>query len=117
MTNNLSRRMVICLAVGTVMTPSLLMAGGVAPKAEMHTVEITGFKFVPDVLDVRAGDRIRWINRDIAPHTATAIDDSWDTGSLEKDASIVTVVRANMSEDYFCRFHPHMTAKLKLKTE
>jgi plastocyanin len=114
---NFNRRVFMGIAVGTVFVPSLLLAGGRTPNEQSHTVEITGFKFVPATLSVRPGDKIRWINRDIAPHTATAVDESWDTGTLEKGASVVTVVGGAIAEKYFCRFHPHMTAELKLTHE
>ena len=81
---------------------------------QTHTVEIKQFKFVPDTLSVRVGDKIKWVNKDIVPHTATAADETWDTGALAKDESAVTVVSAETTEEYFCVFHPHMIATLKL---
>ena len=64
-----------------------------------HLVEIQGFKFHPDKLRVRAGDRITWSNRDIAPHTATAKDESWDTGEIRKDQARSLRVTPDMSGD------------------
>jgi len=113
----LTRRILLGVAAGTFFAPSLLLAGGEKPGASTHTVEITGFKFLPATLSVRSGDKILWINRDIAPHTATAVDETWDTGPLEKDESIVTVVGDAITAKYFCRFHPHMQAELKLTAE
>ncbi len=82
------------------------------PKA--HRVEITGFNFVPDKLDARSGDTITWINRDIAPHTATADDKTWDTGTIKKGKEKSLLVTADMSLTYFCRFHPMMKASLEV---
>ena len=42
------------------------------PGAKTHTVLIKGFKFVPEQLEVEAGDTVIWKNEDIVPHTATA---------------------------------------------
>lgn len=112
---HLTRRILLGVAAGSVFAPSLLLAGGQKPKAQTHTVQITGFKFLPATLSVRSGDKILWVNRDIAPHTATAVDESWDTGALEKDQSVVTVVGEAITGNYFCRFHPHMKAELKLR--
>ena len=80
-----------------------------------HTVDITDFTFSPSTLRVRAGDRVTWINKDIVPHTATAKDRSWDTGKLAPNGRKTITVTAELSENYFCRFHPSMTAKLDLK--
>lgn len=79
-----------------------------------HVVEIRDFLFVPDRLEVRAGDQITWINRDIAPHTATAIDASWDSGELGRAEEWQTTVEPDMETEYFCRFHPMMKATLKI---
>lgn len=89
-----------------------VLADNAAPRE--HIVEIRAFKFVPAVLTVKTGDRIKWINRDIAPHTATAADQSWDTGELVKDASRTLTVEKNFAGTYFCRFHPSMKAALKI---
>ena len=78
-----------------------------APSRE-HRVVITNFAFEPETLTARAGDTVIWINRDIAPHTATSDDGTWDTGTLNKDESMTMVVEADMEASYFCRFHPNM---------
>lgn len=79
-----------------------------------HTVRIKNFVFAPRTLTVHAGDTIRWINNDIVPHTATADDESWDTGELKRGQSGEIKVRADMTLNYFCRFHPMMKANLRI---
>ncbi|MFD2204164.1 plastocyanin/azurin family copper-binding protein [Kiloniella antarctica] len=92
--------------------PSILSKRARAQFPEQHRVEITGFNFVPDKLSVRSGDTITWINHDIAPHTATADDGSWDTGEVGKGEERSLLVTTNMSSTYFCQFHPMMKARL-----
>lgn len=77
-----------------------------------HRVEITGFSFAPDKLSVRSGDTITWVNHDIAPHTATADDETWDTGEISRGEKKSLFVTDDMSSTYFCRFHPMMKARL-----
>jgi plastocyanin len=98
---------------------SLLTAVGLASilgqktsAAEVHQVDIKGFKFSPRSLKVAAGDKIVFTNKDRAPHTATANDNSWDTGNLSKNQSAEIVVAADSFTGYFCRIHPNMKAKL-----
>lgn len=81
-------------------------------KYREHQVEIKGFLFVPDSIDVKPGDTITWTNRDLVPHTATGSDKSWDTGLINKDESKSIVVSPGMDSDYFCLFHPTMIAKV-----
>jgi plastocyanin len=78
----------------------------------VHVVVIEGFEFSPESLDVKVGDTVRFTNLDIVPHTATATDKSWDTGSLATEESASIRVEAGMTGDYFCVFHPNMVAKL-----
>ena len=80
---------------------------------EHHRIEIRGLVFMPEVLTVHAQDTVTFINRDIAPHTATAIDGSWDTGTIAKDAEATVTVTAAMTERYVCRFHPMMKGRLE----
>ncbi|MCH9672568.1 MAG: copper-binding protein [Gammaproteobacteria bacterium] len=85
-----------------------------APPAPAHyTVTITGFAFVPATLTVRSGDRVTWVNNDIVPHTATATDGSWDTGTIEANGEVEITIPEEAGEDYLCRFHRAMTARLQ----
>ncbi|MGB0632162.1 MAG: copper-binding protein [Alphaproteobacteria bacterium] len=85
-----------------------------AQSSRIHIVRITDFAFVPGRIAVKPGDRIRWINDDIAPHTATATDGSWDTGELDQGGIAEIPVTARMHTSYYCRFHPVMKAALSL---
>ena len=80
----------------------------------VHTVIISEFKFTPEALHVNPGDKIVWINQDIVPHTATAVDRSWDTGAIGTHERKEIVVTKTQTLDYFCFYHPMMTAQLLL---
>lgn len=99
-------------AAGTVPFMASRSAAQGTPKT--HTVRIARFVFAPRRLNVSAGDTIRWINRDIVPHTATADDESWDTGEMKPGQTGEIRVRADMTLTYFCRFHPAMKASLRI---
>lgn len=96
--------------------PSLPVAyaGNAVGHPRTHRIEISGFKFKPDKLEVSVGDTITWINMDIAPHTATAAEGRWDTGELAKGAEASIIVIADMETSYFCAFHPMMKAQLSI---
>lgn len=71
------------------------------------TIDIRDFRFLPATVTVRAGSRVRWVNDDTAPHTATA-DGAFDTGALRKgDSRVLTLDKAG-SYSYVCAFHPFM---------
>ena len=109
--SNWSRRAVVKKMIAA--TGAAIIIGRPAYAAgKEHVVEIQDFEFVPDNLIVRAGDTITWVNQDLAPHTATAVDGSWDTGELTKGQSATLQVSKDMVLDYYCVFHPHMEASL-----
>ena len=91
-----------------------------ATTAVTHTVEIHEFKYIPEKLKIKPGDSIRWINKDIASHTSTAMDNSWDTGEIKFNASKTIQFPVNKNNakdtvtDYFCIYHPHMKAKFEI---
>jgi len=76
----------------------------------IHDVEIKGFRFTPAVVTIRAGDSVRWTNKDDVAHTATG--NGFDTGLLEKDQiGKVTFDKAG-SYVYICTPHPGMRGKI-----
>ncbi|HWV58414.1 MAG TPA: cupredoxin domain-containing protein [Longimicrobiales bacterium] len=75
-----------------------------------HEVEISGFVFVPERLEVQPGDTVVWLNRDIVAHTATA--SSWTTGEIAADSASRVVVAEPGEYRYTCVLHPTMTGLL-----
>lgn len=89
------------------------------PGPTVHTVEIVGFEFVPDKIIVKVGDTVRWINKDIAPHTATSADtevnEAWDSGRLNQFESWSFTAKSAGETTYICSFHPLMTGSITVK--
>jgi plastocyanin len=58
-----------------------------APSGEprkSEKVQIVEFSYEPDPVVVQVNGKVIWQNEDPAPHTATADDGSFDTGTIEK---------------------------------
>ena len=72
-------------------------------------------KFVPERLEVAAGDRITWTNRDIVPHTVTAKSAGIESGELAQGKSWTYVARKPGEIAYICRLHPVMHGTLIVK--
>ncbi len=90
-------------------------AGADADAPRRHVIEISGFRYRPPAAEVRAGDTIVWINRDVLPHTATDRGSEWDTGSIAAGAEGSVVVERPGSYGYVCAFHPNMQATLAVR--
>jgi plastocyanin len=72
-------------------------------------------KFVPERLEVAAGDRITWVNRDFVPHSVTARARGIESGDLAEGASWSTVATKPGEIPYICRLHPVMHAVVVVK--
>jgi plastocyanin len=79
---------------------------GAAPRAAK--VEIADFAYDPDPVTVQVGGKVIWLNRDSAPHTATAEDGSFDTGTLEEGKLKSETFKQVGTYDYICQIHPDM---------
>lgn len=91
--------------------------GTTATKDDEHThrVRITGFKFDPPTVEVKAGDAVVWTNEDFVAHTATADDKSFDTGKLDSGQSKHVVMPKAGTFSYFCRYHLAMKGSVAVK--
>jgi plastocyanin len=78
-------------------------------------VVIENMKFVPARLEVAAGDRITWVNRDFLPHTVTAKEARIESGDLSQNASWTWTARGKGEIPYICRLHPVMKGMLVVK--
>lgn len=107
---NTTRRTLIAGAAAAGAVAALPAAA--ASDGMLHEIEIRRFAYKPAQLTVKPGDRIRWTNRDRAPHDATATANDWKTSIIRLNESTEITVTAGMSADYFCSVHPQMRAKV-----
>lgn len=80
-------------------------------EAQTFQVEIRGMQFVPQTLQLHAGDHVTWTNKDLVPHTVTA-KGVFDSGPVQPNATWSTTVTKPGEIDYVCTLHPTMTAHL-----
>jgi plastocyanin len=93
-------------AASTESTESEAAPSGEAARAEK--VEIVDFAYEPDPVVVQVGGKVTWLNQDSAPHTATADDGSFDTGTLEQGKLKSETFKQAGTYTYFCEIHPFM---------
>ena len=113
MTRGLLSRAVVPLALA-----AALAVPAAAPRAmaapQTHTIVIERMRFGPVPANLRAGDTILWVNRDMFRHTATARDRSFNV-DLAPGARARTVLRRNGTIDFYCVYHPGMTGRLAVR--
>jgi len=91
----------------TAATPAAPGANAAAPLVHIHN-----FAFGPQVLTVRAGTIVTWVNDDEEPHTVTASDHSYRSPILNTGARFSHRYDTPGQYAYFCSLHPHMTGRI-----
>lgn len=110
-----SRRIALIGAAASAAALVLPRRNALAREPVVHEVRIKSFRFVPDRIEVSVGDIVRWINDDLAPHTATAENSGWDTGEIGDGDSAEIIVQMGSETSYFCAFHPHMKGSFDIR--
>lgn len=93
------RWMMICLI--------LLLLVPLAQAKEVR-VTISNFNFAPERIDVETGDTIIFENKDPFPHTATALDGSFNSDIIFPDQTASVTFNEPGTFDFQCTFHPSM---------
>jgi len=100
------------IAAGAMAAALLIGVPGEALAAPAtYTVTIRNMRFGAVPANLRVGDRIVWVNRDIFRHTATARNRSFNI-DLPPSASATMVVRQSGTIAFYCTYHPGMTGQL-----
>lgn len=76
--------------------------------SKTHLVKISGFKFEPENLTVKLGDKITWKNVDIVPHTATG--SNFDSKEIAHGKAWSFKPKTKGTYKYICSYHPGMMA-------
>ncbi len=71
----------------------------------ISTVIMSDMKFAPETINISVGTAVSWHNLDSKTHTATASDDSWDTGDMGPGASHSVRFDKAGTYKYHCKHH------------
>jgi plastocyanin len=78
-----------------------------------NTVVIKNFVFGPSTMVVPPRTKITVVNQDKAPHTVTAVNKAFDTGTIAGgQRSVLTAPSTPGTYPYVCTIHPSMTGTL-----
>jgi len=81
-----------------------------------RTVVIQNFRFKPGQITIKRGTRVRWINRDSAPHTVTANKaGSFNSGHLRSGQRYSHTFNTVGKKAYHCEIHPFMRGSVVVK--
>ncbi len=80
-------------------------------------VLIENFRFSPAKITIKRGTKVVWINKDNAPHTATATNKprSFDSGRLGQGERFSHTFRRVGKKPYYCEIHPDMKGRITVR--
>ncbi|HEV2107516.1 MAG TPA: ferritin-like domain-containing protein [Thermomicrobiales bacterium] len=75
---------------------------------ETVVVDIKGFRYRPEMVEVAVGGTVTWTNQEVIVHTATADEGSFDSGDLSKGDTFSFTFDEPGEYPYFCEYHDNM---------
>jgi plastocyanin len=75
-------------------------------------VSIANVAFDPAQLEVAVGTTVTWTNEEAVPHTVTAVDGAFDSGTLEQGDTFEETFSAAGTFEYACAIHPGMKGSI-----
>lgn len=76
------------------------------------TVTIQNMAFSPALVYVKVGEKVTWTNQDSVGHSATASDNSFDTGIMQQGQSGSVAFEKAGTYTYHCSVHPNMKGEI-----
>jgi plastocyanin len=96
-----------------------LVAGGVfialfvrQAEAEDSEVRIDNFTFTPNLLTVKTGTTVTWVNHDDIPHSIVCPALNLHSHPMDTDATFSNRFDQPGQFDYMCGLHPHMKGRI-----
>jgi plastocyanin len=100
-------------AASLLLSPQTAAAAAPQTTAQTHVVVIDKMKFGALPAQVRRGDSIVWVNRDMFRHSATATNKSFDV-DLPPSSQRKMVVTSTGAIAFTCKYHPGMRGVLRV---
>jgi plastocyanin len=94
----------------------VLFAPTAGAQGKTMTVSIKNFAFNPPNTTVTPGTTVTWVNNDQTPHTATANNGAFDSGTLQPGQSYSFTFDKPGTYAYHCNIHPDMTATVTVSS-
>jgi len=82
---------------------------------DLNPIQISNFSYSPASLTVKVGDTVSWTNQDSMGHSATADDNSFDTGIIDQGKTGTATFTKAGTFTYHCSVHPTMHGTIIVK--
>ena len=95
-------------------TPKPAPTATPARAAEADAVDIVDLAFEPATLEVEPGTTVTWTNTGVAPHTVSAKDGTFGSGTLQSGATFEQTFADPGTYAYLCQVHPEMSGTIEV---
>jgi plastocyanin len=95
-------------------TPAPIATPTPPPAEVANAVDIVDLAFEPAMLKVEPGATVTWTNTGEAPHTVTADDGSFESGTLETGGTFEQTFTDAGMYAYLCQIHPDMRGTIEV---
>jgi plastocyanin len=102
-------------ATAQVTTPSPAVGAPSEVQSGTAPVEIGDNFYLPELVIVTAGTRVRWVNRGQMTHTASARDESFGSGNMEFGQAYERVFALPGRYTYYCVQHEDMIGIVEVR--
>jgi alcohol dehydrogenase (cytochrome c) len=92
--------------------PPATQVGFAGPSLPTSAVTVVDYAFGQSDITVPAGSTVTWTNTGATTHTATALDQTWDTGDIAPGASAAYEFDTPGTYVYSCAPHPYMLGRV-----
>ncbi|MGI8749210.1 MAG: cupredoxin domain-containing protein [Thermoleophilaceae bacterium] len=90
-------------------------SGSSSTPAKTDKVDISDFKYKPQMIEVKAGTKVSFTNEDTAEHTATSKPQgAFDSGDISKGQTKPVTFKKAGDFKYYCVYHAFMTGTVKV---
>lgn len=90
-------------------------AGSAVQMTEGNPKDEKTWKYAPPDITVKVGTTVAWTNQGKQPHTASANDGSFDSGTMTSGGKWEYRFTSPGEFAYLCTFHPQMTGVVRVK--
>jgi plastocyanin len=86
------------------------------PEPKPLAIAIDNFTFAPASVQIAAGTKVTWTNKDDVPHTVVSEDQkTFKSKALDTDDQFSFIFNQPGTYKYFCTVHPKMTGEIVVK--
>ena len=97
---------------GVLVFAAACLLGNAKAAVPEATVSIDNFTFKPNVLTIKPGTTVTFVNHDDIPHTVVDSGGKFKSKVLDTEETFKMTFETAGTIGYFCSLHPHMTGRI-----